>query len=104
MSTDQELVTLDNILNEPIGDENVETDNVLHQCVTDKIEQQRGAMTTAVWKKSKAGDGSNVRQGENVADGFCGEIINRNGNYVVEDSELGKNVAFHQGNNYGITR
>ena len=58
-------------------------------------------MTTAVWKKSKAGDGSSIRQGDKIADGFRGEIINRDGNYVVEDSELGKNVVFHQGNSYG---
>ena len=104
MSTDQELITLDDILSEPVGGENVEIDSALHQCVTDKMEQRRGAMTTAVWKKSKAGDGSTIRQGDNIADGFRCEIINRDGNYVVVDSELGKNVVFHQGNNYGITR
>ena len=48
MSTDQELITLDDILSEPVGGEKVEIDSALHQCVTDKIEQRRGAMTTVV--------------------------------------------------------
>ena len=104
MSTDQKLITLDDILSESVGGEKVEIDSALHQCVMDKIEQRRGAMTTVVWKKSKAGDGSNIRQGDNIADGFCGEIINRDGNYVVEDSELGRNIVFHRDNNYDTTR
>ena len=104
MSADQELKTLDDILSEPVGDENVEIDSALHQCIADKMEQRREAITKAIWKKSKAGDGSNIRQGDNIINGFCGEINNRDSNYVVEDSELGKSVIFHQGNNYGITR
>ena len=104
MSTDQELLTLDDILSESVGNEDVEVDNVLQRCIAEKIDQRRGAMTTAMWKRSKAGDSSSIRQGDNIAEGFSGETLTREGNYVVEDSEFGKNVVFHQGNNYGITR
>ena len=104
MESDQDLVALDDILSEPIGDENVDIDDTLHKCVTDKIEERKGAMSTvAEWKNSKAGDGSKVRQGNNIAIDYRGTILDGENKYLVEDSELGKNVVFHQGNNYGYS-
>ena len=104
MSINQEFITLKDILSELVGGEIVEIDSALHQCVTNKMEQRKGAMTTTVSKKNKASNRSNIRQRDNIADRFRGEIINRDGNYVVEDPGFGRNVIFHQGNNYGFMR
>ena len=101
MDSDQNLVVLDDVLCDPIGDENAEIDDMLHKCVAETIERRKGAVTTAVWKRSRAGNGSKIRQGDNISSNYQGEIVDREGNYVVEDSELGKNVDFHQGHNYG---
>jgi Prion-inhibition and propagation len=101
IDTDQNVAVLDDVLHEPIGENSTNIDDLLQEQVTETIRQRRGTMTTAVWKRSKVGDGSNVRQGNNVASDYRGEIPDQEGKYVVEDSELGKNVVFHQGNNYG---
>ena len=101
VNSDQDLVVLDNVLRGPNGDEEIEIDNILQQCVTYKIEQRKKSMTTATWKGSKAGDNSNIRQGDNVASDYPGQIKDGNAKYVVEDSNFGDNVHFHQGHNYG---
>ena len=49
-------------------------------------------MIIVMWKRSEAGEG---------ATDSMGEVPNREGNYVVEDPELGKNVIFYQGHSYG---
>ena len=41
MNNEQELATLDNVLSEPTGDENVEIGGILHKCVAYEIEQRR---------------------------------------------------------------
>ena len=101
LSTDQNLVILDNVLQDPVGEEKSRIDEVFHRRVIDIIEERKGSMTTAAWKRSKVGDDSTIRQGDNIASDYKGQILDRPGDYVVEDSELGKNVVFHQGHSYG---
>ena len=101
LSTDQNLVILDNVLQDPVGEENSRIDEVFHRRVTDIIGERKGSMTTAAWKRSKVGDDSTIRQGDNIASDYKGQILDRPGSYVVEDTEVGKNVVFHQGHSYG---
>jgi hypothetical protein len=101
IDNDKSLVLLDNVLSEQVGDDNVFLDNLLHETVAKTIEERKGTMTTAAWKRSKAGEGSRIRQGDLVASDYRGQVPDREGNYLVEDSEFGKNVVFHQGHSYG---
>ena len=104
LGTDQNLVVLDNVLREPVGEGEADIDTVLHKCVVETIDQRKGAMTTATWKKSKAGDGSRIHQGDFVANDYRGQVFDREGNYLVDESEFGKNVVFHQGHCYGASQ
>ena len=103
LDADQNLIVLDNVLRDPVGEEKTSIDDVLHACISNRIEQRKGTMTIATWKRSKVGDGSNIRQGNNIASDYQGQMLDRDGNYVVDNSEFGRNVVFHQGHNYGIS-
>jgi vacuolar-type H+-ATPase subunit I/STV1 len=101
IGTDQNIAILDDALRDGVGDEHRELDSILQACVTDVIQQRTGTMSEAIWKRSKAGNYSTIRQGDHVASDYQGEVWERTSQYVVEDSELGNNVVFHQGNSYG---
>lgn len=101
INNDKSLVLLDNVLSELVGDDKILLENLLHKTLTKTIEERKSTMTMAEWKRSKAGEGSQIRQGDNIASDYRGQILDREGKYVVEDSEFGKNVVFHQGHSYG---
>lgn len=94
---DKSLIFLDDILQ---GEEET-IDQFLQAKVSDAIEQRRGTMATTEWKRNKLGEGSQVHQGDFVASNHQGSVLSNERNYLVQDSEFGKNVVFHQGNSYG---
>lgn len=101
ISNDRDLVLLDDILQQPVNDDAVSLDEHLRDAVTEAIEERKGTMSTASWKRSRAGDGSKIQQGDRIADNYQGQVLDRPTAFVVEDSEFGPNVDFHQGSRYG---
>ena len=101
ISNDRDLVLLHDILQQPVNDDAVSLDEHLRDAVTEAIKERKGTMTTASWKRSRAGDGLKIQQGDRIADNYQGQVLDRPTAFVVEDSEFGLNVDFHQGNRYG---
>ena len=100
LKNDQNLVQLDNTLQIPSTGGHTIIDSELQDLVAKAIDERRGAMSKAEWKRSNAGEGSKIQQGDRVIGTYQGSIHRNTSSYLVEDSELGKNVDFHQGNRY----
>ena len=100
LESDQNLVHLDNTLQMPSTGGHTIIDSELQDLVAKAIDQRRGVMSKAEWKRSNAGEGSKIQQGNRIIDNYQGFIHQNPSSYLVEDSELGKNVDFHQGNRY----
>jgi hypothetical protein len=101
INSDQSLVVLDDVLRAPVGEDKAPLDNFLYETVVKTIEGRKGTMTTTAWKRSKAGDGSRIQQGDCIERDYQGEVRDGARDYLVEDSEFGKGVVFHQGDSYG---
>ncbi|MCJ1309317.1 hypothetical protein MMC25_002976 [Agyrium rufum] len=105
----KQVAILDDLLHDSASDGpdgKVHTiDDILQVCVADSVEQaQGGLISRASWKRSRAGEGSKLRQGNCVAYGYHLDAgFDRCFEYVVDGPEFAANVVFHQGHNYGST-
>jgi hypothetical protein len=101
INNDQSLVALEDVLRDPVGEDDTVLDRSLYETVVRIIEERKISMTQTIWRKSKAGDGTRIRQGDYVGSDYQGPLLHRDGHHLVEDSEFGTNVVFHQGHSYG---
>jgi hypothetical protein len=109
MGNDQSLVLLDQILAEPVVDNDkgagggsddeeryeVLIDEIFRKKVMGMIDERKGTTPKTEWVRTIVGDNSTIRQGMQVTNNYKGEFFPEGDrSYSVADSKFGKNVAF----------